>query len=74
MSNQLARRPSPAQSLVPSGDEWTMYIQMRDVMMAIPSMVAKFGTPERALAVALYGRALGIPPMQSGKTDSCECR
>ena len=66
MSSELVKR-APL-SLVPSGDEWKMYIQMRDVMMAIPSMVAKFGTSERALAVALFGRELGIPPMQAGES------
>lgn len=60
MSNKLIKRP-PAQSLVPSGDEWSTYKEIASIWSQAPGMLpAHLNTPEKVLATMLAARDLGL--------------
>jgi hypothetical protein len=63
MTTKLALR-SPV-SLFPSESEWNMLKEQASMMVKTGFLPRTIDTPEKAIAIALKGRELGIPPMQA---------
>lgn len=52
-------------SLIPFGSEWTSMQQMAEVLVSSGFLPPDLDTANKALAVLLMGRELGVPPMQA---------
>lgn len=63
MSEALVRQGSGA--LVASGDEWQAIREQAAMLIKTGFMPRAINTAEKAIAVMLAGRELGLPPMQS---------
>lgn len=63
MSTELALRPQA--SLFPSEGEWKMLKEQAAMAVKTGLLPRAIDTPEKAIAIALKGRELGVPPMQA---------
>lgn len=62
----LTRQPQyRVPSLIPFGSEWAAMQQMAEVLVASGFLPPDLDTANKALAVLLMGRELGVPPMQA---------
>lgn len=65
-STALTKQPQyRSGTLLPFGDEWTAMQQMATVLVESGFLPPNLDTPNKALAVLLMGRELGVPPMQA---------
>lgn len=62
---ELALRESKSISLFPNESEWAMLKEQATMAVKSGLLPAAVNTPEKAIAIALKGRELGIPPMQA---------
>src|SRR6267142_1246706 len=63
---ELSKQPRyRAGNLLPFGDEWKAMQQMAEVLVTSGFLPPNLDTPNKALAVLLMGRELGVPPMQA---------
>jgi hypothetical protein len=63
MKNELEiSKPS---SLFPAPAEWTMLKEQASIVLKSGFLPKDINTPEKAIAIALKGRELGIPPMHA---------
>src|SRR5436190_17838280 len=63
---ELSKQPRyRAGTLLPFGDEWSAMQQMAEVLVTSGFLPPNLDTPNKALAVLLMGRELGVPPMQA---------
>ena len=63
MSNELIVRPQV--SLFPSESEWKIIREQASIVVKTGFLPRAIDTPEKAIAIALKGRELGIPMMQA---------
>ena len=64
MSNQLAVL-QPANEVLPSPQQWQTMLQMAQTLVQSGFLPKAIDTPQKATAVILKGREIGIPAMQS---------
>jgi hypothetical protein len=65
MSTSLQLQEARSVSLFPSPVEWQMIKEQATMLVTTGFLPASIKTPEQAIAIALKGRELGIPPMQA---------
>lgn len=65
MSKQLALKEAKSVSLFPSEAEWNIIKDQATTLVKSGLLPTAINTPEKAIAIALKGRELGIPMMQA---------
>lgn len=65
MSKEVALKESKSVSLFPNDAEWSMLKEQAAMAVKSGLLPQAVNTPEKAIAIALKGRELGIPPMQA---------
>lgn len=65
MTNALQIHEAKSVSLFPSEHEWAILKEQASMVVKTGFLPAAIKTPEQAIAIALKGRELGIPPMQA---------
>lgn len=65
MTTALQIQESKSVSLFPSENEWAILKEQASIVVKTGFLPAAIKTAEQAIAIALKGRELGIPPMQA---------
>ena len=64
-SKSLALKPAKSISLFPSAEEWAIIKDQATMLVKSGLLPRAINTPEKAIAIAIKGRELGIPMMQA---------